>query len=469
MTGPPSESSSSPARTFAWVGDAVPRYQSFHTVADHRDRSRALAAEHDHVAYRELGETPGGEDLWAVTVGEGDRAALLFGAPHPNEPIGSMTVDFLLHELAANAALRDSLDYEFVCVPVADPDGVRQNEGWFDGPFTLSNYAQNFYRPPPDEQIEATFPIEHEEYTFSDATAGTEALADLVDEYDPAFQFSLHNAPFGGCYYYSSEALEPLHDTLQSLPEEYGVPLNRGDPENHRNEAFADGVFRLPTFEDRYDDVADGDEPPQEALLGGNAYDYARRATDGDPPVQFVVELPYFRDPRVGDETELDRSRETVIREAVAERRPLVTELRAAVAATVEWFPDTSMAREVRGVFDWYAEEDESRLAWAESEDETDDPATVAQQVEERYTWTYHLLTNAGMLLRTLDHAAMAVDDEAARRRLVDAKAAVERVFTNHIAELQQGLDYDVVPIRDLVAIQARAGLVCLDYLQKKE
>ncbi|MFC7137354.1 hypothetical protein ACFQRB_14660 [Halobaculum litoreum] len=183
--------------------------------------------------------------------------------------------------------------------------------------------------------------------------------------------------------------------------------------------------------------------------------------------MQVVVELPYFRDPRVGDTTELDRSREAVIRAAVEDRRRLIREFRAAVAATADQFPDTPMAREVRGVFDWYAEEDESRLAWAESNDAGDEPATVAQCVEERYTWTYHLLTNAGMLLRTLDTAAMTVDDDA-RERLVNAKAAVERVFTDRIGDLQRDLDYEVVPIRDLVAIQARAGLACLDSLQKR-
>ncbi|MFC7096505.1 hypothetical protein [Halobaculum marinum] len=463
-----SDASSPSTRTFRHLADAVPRYDSFLTVAEHRERDRSLAAAHDHVTYRTHGETADSEELWSVTVGDGSESALLFGAPHPNEPIGSTTVDFLLHELAANDALRESLDYEFVCVPVADPDGVRRNEGWFDGPFTLSNYAQNFYRPPPDEQIEATFPIHHEGYRYEDPTPGTRVLADLIDDHDPEFLFSLHNAPFGGCYYYASERLEPLYDTLQSIPEDHGVPLNRGDPENHRNEAFADAVFRLPTFEDRYEEVTAEGAPREESLLGGNAVDYARRATDGDPPVEVVVELPYFRDPRVGDTTELDQSRKEVIREAVERRRPLIRELRAAVAATVEYFPDTPMAREVRGVFDWYASEDESRLAWAESSAEGDEPETVAQRVEEEATWTYHLLTNAGMLLRTLDTAAMTVADAGARRRLVDAKAAVERVFTDRIADLQRAIDYEVVPIRDLVAIQARAGLVCLDFLQQR-
>lgn len=471
MTGPRSEPPTAPARTFEWVGDAVPDYRSFHTVAEHRAHGRALAAEHDHVAYRDLGETPGGEALWAVTVGEGSRTALLFGAPHPNEPIGSMTVDFLLHELAENTELRESLDYEFVCVPVADPDGVRLNEGWFDGPFTLSNYAQNFFRPPPDEQIEATFPVDHEGYAYDDPTAGTRALATLVDEYAPEFIYSLHNAAFGGCYYYLSEAAPDLYDTLHSIPADHGVPLHRGEPEWHLAEEFDEAIYRLSTFEDMYEDVRGEGDDPAEALLGGNAFDYARRAgasEEGGGPFQLVVELPYFHDPRIANGTDLDRSREEVIREAIAHRRPLIRELRAAVAAVAGDLPDTSMAREVRGVFDWYAAEDESKLSWAASAEETDRPATVAEWVDAHYLYGYHLLTNAGMLLRSIDHAAATAEGDA-RRRLVDAKAAVERVFHDRIGDLQRELDYEAVPIWDLVAIQARAGLVCLDYLQNRD
>lgn len=203
MTGAQSE----PARAFDWVDDSVPRYDSFLTVDEHRDRDRAIAAEYDHVEYDELGESQDGNTLWAVTVGDGDRSALLFGAPHPNEPIGSMTIDFLIHEFATNDELRSSLNYEFVCMPISDPDGVRLNEGWFDGPFTLSNYAQNFYRPPPDEQVEATFPLEHEDYSFNSPTPATQALADLIDAHHPEFIYSFHNTAFGGCYYYITDPL----------------------------------------------------------------------------------------------------------------------------------------------------------------------------------------------------------------------------------------------------------------------
>lgn len=462
MTGP----QSAPARTFGWIDDAVPRYESFYTVDEHRDRDRALAAEYDHVEYEELGESQDGDTLWAVTVGDGDRSALLFGAPHPNEPIGSMTIDFLIHELAANDELRSSLDYEFVCMPISDPDGVRLNEGWFDGPFTLSNYAQNFYRPPPDEQVEATFPVEHEDYSFDDPTPATRALADLIEVHRPEFIYSFHNTAFGGCYYYLTEPLEPLHDALSSLPEEYGVPLDRGEPEWFDAEAFGDAIYRLRTFTDQYDGARDDEDVDlDEVLLGGNAYDYASQGNDD--VVEFIVELPYFFDPQIQDQTELDRTREDVIRAGIQSRQPLLDAMQSAVDAVGEHLPDTSMAQEAAGVASYFQGAYESKLEWAESVAETDEPATIAQQVDEHFIRQYTLLTYTGMLLRSIDHAAMSAD-EATHGTLMEAKAALEDVFHERIDDIRAHLDCETIPIWKLVAIQARAGLLCLDYRQNQ-
>lgn len=283
-----------------------------------------------------------------MTVGEGARTALLFGAPHPNELIGSMTIDFLLHELADNDELRASLDYTFVCMPVADPDGVEKNEGWFDGPFTLANYAANFYRPPPHTQVEATFPVEREQYAFDDPIPATKALADLIETHHPDLIYSFHNTGFGGCYYLFSEPLESLWEPLQDLPGEYGIPIDLGEPEVYDSEAFEEPFYRLSNFDDQYKDaVNDEHADPEEVLLGGNAYDYARQFNDD--VVEMIVELPYFYEPRIDDETELSRSREAVIREGTERRRELLREWQAAAMAVEEFLPDTPMAQEAAG------------------------------------------------------------------------------------------------------------------------
>lgn len=458
---------STPPRSFAELDDAIPRYDSFFTINDHHERNRALADEYNHVTYRDLGESAGGDPLWAVTVGNGSRTALLFGAPHPNEPIGSMTIDFLLHELADNDELRASLDYKFICMPVADSNGVRKNEGWFDGPFTLANYAANFYRPPPHRQVEATFPVEREQYVFDDPIPATKALADLIEAHHPDLIYSFHNTGFGGCYYLFTEQLEPLWEPLQDLPGEYGIPLDLGEPEVYDSEAFEEPFYRLLTFDDQYEGaVSDEHTDPEEVLFGGTAYDYARQFNDD--VVEMIVELPYFYEPRIGDDTELDCSRETVIREGTERRRELLREWQAAAMAVEEFLPDTPMAQEAAGTAFFFEDRYDDKIEWAAMSPETDEPATVAQAVDARYVRDYQLLPYVGMLLRTIDHAVMGAVEEEARNRLLDAKDALEDVFHEWIGELQAELDYETLPIWKLVAVQARAGLLCLDYRQRE-
>lgn len=452
-------------RTFPSLADDIPRYTSFFGVDKHRRRGKELASKYDHVTYEDIGESAGGEPLWSVTVGTGSRTALLIGAPHPNEPIGSMTIDFLLHELASNDELRQSLDYKFICVPVADPDGVRLNEGWFDGPFTLSNYAQNFYRPPPHRQVEATFPITHEDYSFDQPTPATRAIADCIESHRPEFIYSLHNADFGGCYYLLTEPMEPLFDTLTSLPGEYSVPLDRGEPEWFGMEAFDEAVYRLETFEDRYEHAETSGEVETSELLGGNAYDYARQFNDD--VVEFIVELPYFYAPEVEDQTKLECSREAVIRDGVEHRRELLREWEAAYRAVSELLPDTPMATEATGTVYHFRETDQAKLDWAASVAETDRSATTAEYVDERFLRQYARLRYLGMLLRSLDTAAMHAD-QSSRDRLTSTKAAVAEVLHEQLAELRRHVDYESIPIWKLVTIQARAGLVCLDYRQQQ-
>src|SRR5262249_45200851 len=88
----------------------------------------------------------------------GRRPVLLLGVPHPNEPIGTLTIDFLTRLLCEDDELRYRLDVTVFAVPVADPDGLVLNEGWFKGAFSPLRYALEFYRPPHREQVEWSFP-----------------------------------------------------------------------------------------------------------------------------------------------------------------------------------------------------------------------------------------------------------------------------------------------------------------------
>ncbi|HOY88837.1 MAG TPA: M14 family zinc carboxypeptidase, partial [Bacillota bacterium] len=111
-----------------------------------------------------VGSSKANEPIPMVSVGDGPESILLFASPHPNEPIGAMMAYFLLDELIANAELRKGRTWHII--PCIDPDGTRLNEGWFKGPYTIRNYAKNFYRPKGDDQAEWSFPIEYKTFKF---------------------------------------------------------------------------------------------------------------------------------------------------------------------------------------------------------------------------------------------------------------------------------------------------------------
>ena len=137
---------------------AVPEFDRFLTVDELVDDFRRIADEFPELATLErVGSSQLGEPIEMLSIGSGDRNILLFAFPHPNEPIGAMTVHHLAHVLTENQGLRDGLGFTWNLIACVDPDGARLNEGWFAGPFTVSNYARHFYRPAGFQQQRAAY------------------------------------------------------------------------------------------------------------------------------------------------------------------------------------------------------------------------------------------------------------------------------------------------------------------------
>jgi len=192
---------------------AIPGIDSFLTVSELDASSARLAAAYpDRVKLVHVGESADGYPIKALIIGptkpgtalplpDGTKAALLFGCPHPNEPIGAMMLEHFSAQLAANPDLVDKLGYTWYMVKCIDPDGTRLNEGWFKGPFTITNYATHFYRPAGHQQVEWNFPIKYKTLDYDSPIPETRALMRMIEEIKPVFMFSLHNAGFGGVYY----------------------------------------------------------------------------------------------------------------------------------------------------------------------------------------------------------------------------------------------------------------------------
>jgi len=294
----------------------VPDYKEFLTVGELNASSRRLAEEHDHVEFFRIGESTEGDPIHALKIGDGPRNALLFGFPHPNEPIGSMTLEYLSRRLAEDDSFREETGYTWYIVKCIDPDGARLNEGWFKGKFTPLRYALNYYRPPGKNQVEWTFPIDYKTLHFHIPLPETRALMALIDAHRPTFMYSLHNAGFCGVYWYLGEELPSLYPELHGLVRDQGLPLHMGEPETPFIEKLDDAIFRMFGAEESYDFTAKhtDEDPAKLRESGTSSHGYLRSVCDG---FTLVCEMPYYFDKRVTDNAPSEIGRREAVLEGI--------------------------------------------------------------------------------------------------------------------------------------------------------
>jgi hypothetical protein len=266
------------------------------------ESSRRLADKYpDTVELRTIGESSEGREITTLVIGEGDKSAFMYGFTHPNEPIGSLTIECLASRLAASAELRKRLGYKFILAKAIDVDGARLNEGWFRGPFDLLTYAENYYRPPPNEQAEWTFPNHYKTLHWDTPNPETRAIKKIVDEFKPEFTYVLHNADFCGIYYYLSRELPSAYAELKNLPISEGLPLHRGEaPDELYQKRLDDGIYRDYGISDEYEFISKtlACDPATRINCGTDCYEYIRNMYNG---FCLTCELPCFYDERIQD------------------------------------------------------------------------------------------------------------------------------------------------------------------------
>ena len=220
------------------------------------------------------------------------------------------------------------MGYTWHFIKTIDADGMRLNEGWFKGPFSPTHYARHFYRSARDEQVEWTFPIAYKSLQFDDPLPETRALMRVIDETKPELLYSLHIAGFGGVYYYVSGACPPLYDTFHQIPEWFGLALDLGEPEMSFADPLAPAIYRMLTSMDMYDHLERHGIADPAANIGfkASSAQYAERHGS----FFLIVEMPYFDEPRVNDQSPTD----TLRRDAILSAMDLATEHDAWIRAT---------------------------------------------------------------------------------------------------------------------------------------
>lgn len=438
----------------------IPCYERFLGVDELFARARDAARDHpDLCVLTEIGASQAGDAIPMVSIGHGKTSILMFASPHPNEPIGAMLTYFLLEELISDASLREGRTWHII--PCIDPDGTRLNEDWFSGPFTLKNYCRNFYRPKGENQAEWTFPFEYKTFRFDSPIPETQALMRAIDQTRPDIMYALHNAGFGGAYYYISDPLEPAYETFHRLPTERGLPLSLGEPEMPYCTEFHPGVYKTVSVRDAYDyyeRFADGD-PARRIFAGGSSKDYAAGVSD---PFCLITEVPYFITAKVNNQTTVEKTRGEVIIEGIDAAEELLSFAHDVVEKTKHLVHEGPLLKDAAVTFIPHMLEDlEGMRSWAQNDEAMNEPATVAQQFDAREIKLFYNGLIISMYRRAMRMQLAAGEDTFLRSQYELLDARLDELMDR----LGTVLEYEAASIRSLVQIQYGALLATLDAL----
>lgn len=368
--------------------------------------------------------------------------------PHPNEPIGTLTLDFLCRLLAEDDALRTRLDTTLYAIPVADPDGFVLNEGWFKDAFSPLRYALSFYRPPHREQVEWSFPVDFKTLRFTTPSPETATVMRVMQRVRPQFFYSLHNAGFCGVYFYASEDRPELFAALHRLVVSQGLPLHRGEPEVPYLRTLAPAVYALFGIDETYEYMARalGEDPAPLIEAGTSSDDWLRRIC---PALSLVCELPYYTAPALEDTTSAGITRRDAVLAGIERAAALHTESERAFNALGQ-LPDHRLTRSVAD----YLRKTPKRLAAERAHAAGaayDREATRAEAFDATTCRAFYHMLYLGEVYRLAG--------------LVDARDLAETLRTRLsalAAEIQEESALRVLPLRPLVAVQAGAGLLAL-------
>jgi len=445
----------------------VPNYHVFLTVDELQSGTRLLAARYPEIVeILPIGVSRRGDSIEAIKIGDGSKRALLYAMPHPNEPIGSMMLEFLSLRLAEDDKLRDALGYTWYLVKCVDPDGTRLNEGWFKGPFSVENYARYYYRPPMFQQVEWTFPVDYKTLHFHNPLPETRALMALIEQVRPDFIYSLHNSGFGGVYFYITEKAPSLYEPFHKLVESQGLPLHLGEPEEPHLTEYARAIYKTQTAADEYDFLEENTEkdPAEIWKCGTVGFDYARAFCD---PFEFECEVPYYYNPAIHDTSPSDMVRRDAILQMAQEAREDFAFMKEQYEAVKS---EVTVTSPFRDSLEEYLRTSLHHLAahenWARSDPRTAEIATVAEKFDNMVVGRFYRLCSLGTFVRMIDAQIAATGESPV---LSSAREAAEVVFETHSADLTAELEYTIIPIQKLVRVQLGSGLLAASYAAERQ
>lgn len=456
-------------RDFSKLIENIPDYKEFLTVDEMDANTLRLAEEYpDKVKVFQAGQSRKGRPIYCMKIGSGSKNAFMFGCPHPNEPMGAMMLEYFTRAIAEDDALREDLDYTWYIIKSIDVDGTQLNEKWFKGPFTLTNYARNYFRPAGYEQAEWTFPFSYKKYSFDKPIPETQVLMKIIDEVKPAFMYSLHNSGFGGTYWYLTQEIPAIWDQLYAASKKQNIPLHLGEPEVNYITPYAPAIFPFISQKDTYDyyEKFSGMAPETMMSAGDSSNGYAAKYDT----TTLVTELPYFFEERIQSDKLMDFTR----REAALKRCEFYHENYGAVGSYYNQVkhlisPDNPFAKMVELSLKHGAGSYEAEKAFIESSEDYAGQCKESEAFDNLELPKFFGLFMWTLAIRSCEHELEKDHTPEEKELLAKIHEQCEAEFAKAAEMAERDIHYQVTPIKKLVSIQLESGMIVADYLNPKQ
>ncbi|MEK6903956.1 MAG: M14 family zinc carboxypeptidase [Nanoarchaeota archaeon] len=401
-----------------------------------------------------LGESAEGHPLFCGKLGHGKENALIFGFPHPNEPVGSLTCLSLVTLIQKNKSLQER--FTWYIIPCADPDGAKLNEGWFKGKFSIKKYAYHFYRSKPSLQTDWSFPVKYKDYVFNNPPANVRALQQLIEKIKPRLVYPLHNAGFGGAYFFVTPPVPELFfDDLITLCHDLAIPMDLGEPEAPFIQELKKPVFKDISFSDYYEYYKKAGIDPTKILdYGTTSIDFARQYHKRF--FGLVGEIPYIYDEKIADEKQTQHTRKENNLEVLTIHKENLTFIEE-VLQQKNLNKQSLFYTLIETVVHYLKNEVKSAEITLEKP-EYQAKATVAETFNTQVIIRFYASLILGELRRLL------LASPHTKENILLQKKIEERIDVL-IASIEKYSTYKILPLKKLVQLQLGCLLIAIDYL----
>ncbi len=439
------------------IVDEIPDFAHYLTADELEASTWQLKQDYpDLVEVQEIGASRAGHPLNLIRIGTGPHRALWMGGGHPNEPLGSLVIDYFTRLLCENTDLRESLDYTWYFIKCLDPDGSRRNEKWLTQKFDLKNYLRHSYRPPVLMQPEFTFPHTYKDFHFDDPLPEAQAILNALEIAQPDLYYSLHCGSYGGAFYGFNRPLPALYPLLQDILDRlnlYRLPYSFIVGDVGDELLLADGIFQQSGLDYIYENlVTRGEEnPAQHIPHGGTGIEIAQKYN----AFMLNAEVDYCQDARIRDESLTEIPLKDVL---IANQKfweafltklavipPVLNEFRVPFNLTLIPHLDLSIPDLAIGL----------------------PPVTQMATVQQIHLYSelprLRVLREIGQFLNMLE---LEIADSNPSSDIENVYQMLEHEFEIIWEDLAAGLTYRAVPLRELVGYQLVSGLVTAEVLQ---